>query len=151
MLRAADIGAALPPLLAAGRTRAVPEPGRDLVLETDMAELRESAVRGMESPGEPHRVSCPDCHGVMSRVRTGEAVHYRGHVGHAFGPASLLQAQQEASESALASLEERAAVHRELAELPTLRPHRQQHLDEAEAVAAQARLLRRQLRRSVAT
>lgn len=150
-LPAARIGARLPDLLSRSRTGTAPS--ADLVLETDMMEMDEAAVSGVSSPGRPVSVSCPSCHGAMSEVRTGPALHYRCHVGHAYGPQSLLAAQAEASESALwtaiASMEERAAVHRELAELPSGREHREEHLRQSDEVSAQARALRRQLRSQV--
>jgi two-component system chemotaxis response regulator CheB len=89
----------------------------------------------------------------MTEVRTGVARHYRCHVGHAYGPASLLHAQEEAAEAALwtavASMEERAGLHRELAEAALEPAEREQHHTRAQEVGEQAKLLRRQLRHGV--
>jgi two-component system, chemotaxis family, protein-glutamate methylesterase/glutaminase len=149
-----DIARALPDVLRQRADRPSTTLSRDLVLETDMAQMDEGAVSGIESPGRAANVSCPECHGAMTRVQTGAACHYRCHVGHAYGPASLLQAQAELSEAALwtavASLEERVAVHRDTAESSGDPDGRALHLARAEDVQAQARALRRQLRSSAA-
>ena len=126
-----------------------------------MAELDEAATSGTDKPGHPVSISCPECHGAMNEVRTGHARHYRCHVGHAYGPVSLLEAQAVAAEAALwaavASLEEQASVHRALGgepregDLLELRPDlgapaRSEHLREADLLTRRARLLRGQLR-----
>ena len=146
---AEDLGRRLPDLLRAAGSRPSHAPTDDLVLETDMAEMDEGAVSSVETPGRSVPLSCPECHGAMSEVETGGAVHYRCHVGHAYGPASLLDAQERVSEAALwtalASLEERAAVHRELASRrPEAAPDHQRRAAE---IDEQTRALRRQLRR----
>ena len=114
-----------------------------------MAEMDDAAVSGVATPGEPVPISCPDCHGAMSRLQVGPAVTYRCHVGHAYGPLSLLQAQSGSSEAALwmavASLEEQAAVLRDLAE--TADPeHAMTHLEQARLTTEKARQIRRALR-----
>lgn len=149
-----QLGARLAELLAETLPAPVPGVSRDLVLETDMAELDEGAVSGMDAPGRLAGVSCPACSGAMREVRTGSALHYRCHVGHAYAPLSLLHAQAEASEAALwtalASMEEQASVLRELAELPAEPDRAAKHLAEAERIGRTARELRRQLRVRVA-
>ena len=152
VLPAEEIGARLPELLAAAAGRPVGDVPDDLRWETDMAEMDEGAVRGTGAPGRRVAVSCPSCHGAVSELQTGRAVTYRCHVGHAYGPASLLHAQAEATEAALwtavASLEEQAAVRRELAAAAAGPDERGEHLRLGEEAGLRARDLRRQLRRS---
>jgi two-component system, chemotaxis family, protein-glutamate methylesterase/glutaminase len=73
-----------------------------------------------EQPGRPVPISCPDCSGGMRVVETGQALHYRCHIGHVWAPAALVSAQQDKIEHALwtavSILEERAAIHEKLAE-----------------------------------
>jgi two-component system chemotaxis response regulator CheB len=145
-----EIARALSGLLSARAAGAAPPVSDDLVLETDMAQTDENATSGVEAPGEPANVSCPECHGAMSRVTTGRATHFRCHVGHAYGPASLVHAQTRATEAALwsavATLEEQVSVLRDLAERGQGSPEDLARADEA---ARQAAALRRQLRTGV--
>ena len=86
----------------------------------------------------------------MNKVTYGHATSYRCHVGHAYGPMSLLDAQAAAAEAALwtalASLEEQAAVHGALAEEGHDLSQRDEHRQRAEQITQQARELRRLLR-----
>lgn len=52
-------------------------------------------------PPTPSLFSCPDCHGVLSRVEEDSVVRYRCRTGHAFSPGSLDAAQESAVEEAL--------------------------------------------------
>lgn len=146
------IGARLPALLATTAGQPVGDVPDDLRWETDMAEMDEGAVSGSGAPGRRVGVSCPSCHGAVTELRVGAAVTYRCHVGHAYGPASMLHAQAEATEAALwtavASLEEQAAVLRELGSSAVGPDERVEHLRQAEQAGLRARDLRRQLRRS---
>ncbi|MCU1693123.1 MAG: chemotaxis protein CheB [Frankiales bacterium] len=149
VLPAAGVGPALPALLARTLAEADVPVSPDLVLETDMAQMDDGAVSGLESPGEPAHVSCPECHGAMTEVHTGSARHYRCHVGHAYGPASLLEAQDRTVEaslwSAVSSLEEQAGVLRSLAEVVD-EATAARHQDAADDASRQATDLRRLLR-----
>ena len=93
--------------------------GRTLEIETDIPEMDEQALGDEERPGVPAAMSCPDCNGAMFVLEQGSVVRYRCRVGHAWSPESLLAEQVEAAEGALWAairvLEEKAALHRELA------------------------------------
>ncbi|HUS14569.1 MAG TPA: chemotaxis protein CheB [Chloroflexia bacterium] len=52
--------------------------------------------------GAPSPFGCPDCGGVLNEIRDGKAPRFRCQIGHAFGPESLVAAQAEALEHALA-------------------------------------------------
>jgi two-component system chemotaxis response regulator CheB len=54
------------------------------------------------TPGEPSRISCPDCGGVLNEIESEHEVRFRCQVGHAFTPLGLAAAQNEELERALA-------------------------------------------------
>lgn len=97
-----------------------PEEPRDLVMETDMAELEESSIQHPDRPGVPSGLACPDCHGVLFEVAEEPIVRFRCRVGHAWSAESLLVEQHEEVERALwvalRAVEERAALHDRLGE-----------------------------------
>lgn len=51
--------------------------------------------------GRPTLITCPDCGGAMMEVRDGPLLRFRCHIGHAYSPATLAEAQAEAFEQAL--------------------------------------------------
>jgi two-component system chemotaxis response regulator CheB len=69
------------------------------------ARIAEQELGDAETPlhalGRPSPLSCPECGGVLNEISAHGIPRYRCPVGHAFGPASLLQAQHDALESAL--------------------------------------------------
>jgi two-component system chemotaxis response regulator CheB len=129
-----------------------PPPAVDpvLLVETAVAELDEEAHADPERPGRPAGVACPDCHGAMFEIRDGPLIRYRCRVGHAWSPETLLVEQISAVEtalwSAIRSLEEQAAVHRQLSERDgkTFQQMHQQRAAEADASAAVIRDLLRE-------
>lgn len=70
--------------------------------------------------GEPLKLTCPDCGGVLSEQDAAGVVRFRCHVGHAFSPRSLLATHAEGVERAMwtaaRSLEDRATLLDRLAE-----------------------------------
>ncbi len=40
--------------------------------------------------GEPSPYTCPECHGVLLRLKQGKLYRFRCHTGHAYSPNSLL-------------------------------------------------------------
>jgi two-component system chemotaxis response regulator CheB len=46
-------------------------------------------------------ISCPDCGGVLNHIDSGDEVHFRCQVGHAFTPLGLAAAQADELERAL--------------------------------------------------
>ncbi|MEZ0491099.1 chemotaxis protein CheB [Kineococcus sp. TBRC 1896] len=100
------------PLEAAGNGR--------MRQEVAMAEFDLRPLEGDDHPGEPSGYSCPDCSGVLWRIEDHGLLRFRCRVGHAWSPESL-QDQQTAELDgalwiALRSLEERAALSREMAD-----------------------------------
>jgi two-component system, chemotaxis family, protein-glutamate methylesterase/glutaminase len=53
--------------------------------------------------GELTPYTCPECHGVLSRLRNGNIVRYRCHTGHAYSNGTLTAAISEKIESSLYS------------------------------------------------
>lgn len=133
---------------------AVPEVGRALEMETDIPQMDEGALSEEDRPGVPAAMSCPDCDGAMFVIEQGNVVRYRCRVGHAWSPESLLAEQVEAAEGALWAairvLEEKAALHRQLAERAGERHaglasgYHLERSDEARQSAATLRALLRQ-------
>jgi two-component system chemotaxis response regulator CheB len=72
-------------------------------LTEDKIAAQEFAVMEPEivTPGKPSVISCPDCGGVLNHIDTGDEVHFRCQVGHAFTPLGLAAAQADELERAL--------------------------------------------------
>lgn len=56
---------------------------------------------GLMQFGELTPLTCPECHGVLSKFVNGTRARYRCHTGHAFSPESLLAAVTENIEDSL--------------------------------------------------
>jgi two-component system chemotaxis response regulator CheB len=130
-----------------------PAVGRTLEMETDIPDMNEDALSDEERPGVPAAMSCPDCDGAMFVLDEGSVVRYRCRVGHAWSPESLLAEQVEAVEGALWAairvLEEKAALHRQLADRAGERHSgigRGYHLERSEETQQSAATLRDLLR-----
>ena len=131
------------------------QPDDALVLEAEIPGLEEMALAGGERPGRPAAMTCPDCNGAMFEIDDGNVIRYRCRVGHAWSPQSLLIQQVEAAEAALwaaiRSLQEKAALHRNLAGRPKPAMLAQQyHEERAEEAEASAAVLRDLLRHPIA-
>ncbi|MEZ0166115.1 chemotaxis protein CheB [Kineococcus sp. LSe6-4] len=120
--------------------------------EVAMAEFDLRPLEGDDHPGEPSGYSCPDCSGVLWRIEDHGLLRFRCRVGHAWSPQSL-QDQQTAELDgalwmALRSLEERAALAREMADRARQAGHgltAVRFSDRAEETGEAARTIRRLL------
>ena len=78
--------------------------------EIDIAAEKNAFEKGIMNMGELTPLTCPECHGVLLRLREGNLIRYRCHTGHSFHVSSLLAGTAETVEmklwEALKSLEE---------------------------------------------
>jgi two-component system chemotaxis response regulator CheB len=86
----------------AGPPVPIPE---EIELEAHIAEQEMIAMieehSGNSMSGKPSMLTCPDCGGSLMEVQDGPLLRFRCHVGHAYSPAALVEAQGEAFEQAL--------------------------------------------------
>ena len=100
-----------------------------------------------EGEGKPSVFACPECHGVLWELRDGDLVRFRCRVGHSYGTESLVSELSGASEAALwaamRALEEKAAMHRRIADsLSTDRKSSSRLRDQSIADDTNARIIR---------
>ena len=95
------------------------------------------------------RPACPECGGSLFHISEGDLARFRCRVGHAWSPESLHAQQASALESALwmalRSLEERAALTRDMSDRAHERGHRMTasgFKEESEEALAAALLVR---------
>jgi two-component system chemotaxis response regulator CheB len=95
--------------------------------ETAMARFDPETIHANDPPGTSSGLSCPDCHGILFEIAEGGLLRYRCRVGHAWSVASLVAQQAAGMESALwialRSLEEKAALARDLSKRAAARGH----------------------------
>jgi two-component system chemotaxis response regulator CheB len=98
--------AAMPALLAtlAGSaaqlvgTTAVPDP---LNVELQIAREEPPLRAGLERVAIPSAFACPECHGVLLRIKESRLTRFRCHTGHAYTAEALLAALNESIEASL--------------------------------------------------
>jgi two-component system chemotaxis response regulator CheB len=139
-------------------TAGPPPVSRALAMETDIPEMNEDALSEADRPGRPAAMTCPDCNGAMFELDEGNLIRYRCRIGHAWSAETLLLEQVEATEAALwaaiRTLEEKAALHRSLAQRPDgshRNPSRAFHEDRAVEATGSAAVLRELLRRPLSS
>jgi len=74
---------------------------RKLESEIRIAEEEGTLDKWGLGAGELSPFTCPECHGVLARIREGRVVRFRCHTGHAYSADSLLTSVTEAIESLL--------------------------------------------------
>lgn len=150
-LRVADMPAMLSQLvreeieLPAPPTAAV-EPMRT---ETRIALEGNGLQAGVMKLGAISSNTCPECHGVLVRIREDSIVRYRCHTGHAFSLETLLAAVNEEIDvtlwATLRAIEERILLLEEMADLARARdelaPERQLR-ERAAATGGRAQVIR---------
>ena len=83
---------------------------RHLILESNIAAQEAAIVPEPAQVGRPTRFSCPQCGGVLNDVAEEGTTRFRCQIGHAFTAETLVAAQDEELERALASA---LRMHRE--------------------------------------
>ena len=93
------------------------------------------------------RMVCPECGGSLAQVDLPRITYFRCHTGHQYAPQTLAAAQADTAEaklwSAVAALEEQAALLRYLADLPTRPAETPSPAESADEVARRAAVLRK--------
>jgi two-component system, chemotaxis family, protein-glutamate methylesterase/glutaminase len=119
-LRLAEIGALLVRLAgeeAEGRSQPVSD---ELEIEVKIALEDKALDAGVMELGMPSSYACPDCHGVLLRLKSEGVLRFRCHTGHAYTADSLLAGVNENVEDSLwnciRSLEEGEMLLRLMAE-----------------------------------
>ena len=74
---------------------------RQLEIEVGIASQENALESGIMEHGELSPFTCPECHGVLSRLKEGNLVRYRCHTGHGFTADSLLASITENIEDSL--------------------------------------------------
>jgi two-component system chemotaxis response regulator CheB len=96
-------------------------------LESEIRIAKEDSAAGIDilATGELSPFTCPECHGVLTRLREGSLLRFRCHTGHAFSSNALLHSLREQLESRVWD-----AV-RTLDEAAMLLEHMGEHLEQA--------------------
>jgi two-component system chemotaxis response regulator CheB len=85
----------------------------------DAAETGMDRIHRADALGPPSPFTCPDCGGTLWQIEHGRVVQFQCHVGHRFGPDSLVIAQEDAIGqalwTALRAVEEHSELHRRMA------------------------------------
>lgn len=101
-LRAADIAPALVQLASepAAPPDDYPAPAA-LEIETRIAMEDKALETGLGEISEPSMFACPECHGVMLRLKTAGGLRYRCHTGHGYTADALLSEMTDVVENSL--------------------------------------------------
>ncbi len=95
------------------------QPSPTSAIEVRIAKGLNAVESGVERIGDPSPYSCPDCAGVLLRVRESHSVRFRCHTGHAYSAESLMAASHERIEdqmwAASRALEESGLLMAEMA------------------------------------
>jgi two-component system, chemotaxis family, protein-glutamate methylesterase/glutaminase len=100
------------------RKQKKPAPER-VLMESKISEKSATSVDEVALIGDKTSFGCPECHGALWKIKNGNVVHYRCHVGHSYSEADLEYRQKEKLEvtlwMALRMMEERKLLLNKLA------------------------------------
>jgi two-component system chemotaxis response regulator CheB len=106
----------IPALLVRLTSRDVVEPARPIAasetveVEVKIAKEQNALSAGLKKISEPSSFACPECHGVLLKLKEGGPIRFRCHTGHAYSLETLLAGINEGIEetlwSAIRALEE---------------------------------------------
>jgi two-component system chemotaxis response regulator CheB len=93
---------------------------KDMEIEVRIAKEVTALNAGVLKLGEPSNYACPECHGVLLRLKEENRIRFRCHTGHAYSIDSLLAEITEGVEdslwNAIRSIEESVLLLRHMAE-----------------------------------
>ena len=78
-----------------------PMPNKQTEIETKIARGNDPVEAGVLTLGTPSEFTCPECHGVLLRMKEEGLVRFRCHTGHAYTLESLLAELDESVEDAI--------------------------------------------------
>jgi two-component system, chemotaxis family, protein-glutamate methylesterase/glutaminase len=81
-------------------SRRVPVP-QLVEVEVNIAKEHNAVDSGLLDIAEPSSYACPECHGVLLRLKEADPLRFRCHTGHAYSADSLLGAVNEGIEESL--------------------------------------------------
>jgi two-component system chemotaxis response regulator CheB len=120
VVRAAEIGQLLTRLSDEAAATQPAEASQLLEVENQISLDGNAFELGILQLGEPTPYTCPECHGILVRVKGDGAPRFRCHTGHAYSANTLLAEVTEHVEHALwdsiRSIEESAMLMRQMAE-----------------------------------
>lgn len=135
-----------------------PEPSGILTSEVEVADMNPNAFTNPDRPGRPSGYSCPDCSGSLFELDDAGLLRFRCRVGHAWSSMALMAAQSQGLEDALwmafRTLEEKAALSRQLADRAAERGNtlsQQRYIEKAEEASRSAGLLQQLLEKPLST
>lgn len=104
-LPVAEMGELLNHLTTGKEIMEVPEVNVDekskMSVEVRIATGENPLALGFMELGDPSPIACPDCNGVLLKLKDGRQIRFRCHTGHAYSPDTLLAAITEQLEKAL--------------------------------------------------
>lgn len=109
---AAQLGSLLASIAQSDAGKDVPPP-EGLPLEVDIAGGVRLGAQNLRSIADPSALSCPDCQGVLSEIRTEQPLRYRCQIGHAMTAEVLASRHEKVDEAmrlALRIMEERVTL-----------------------------------------
>jgi two-component system chemotaxis response regulator CheB len=109
---------------------------KELELETRIAKGEHVAPEDVVRLGEPSPFTCPDCHGVLTRLKNDNIVRFRCYTGHAYSFQTLLDEVSTDLENNLWN------AIRALEESALLLEHFAKHLDDTAQDRGRAAILR---------
>lgn len=77
------------------------EENKKIEMEVRIAAEESAFQMGVMNLGEISPFTCPDCHGVLLKIKDGKLIRFRCHTGHAFSADSLLATVSESIEQSM--------------------------------------------------
>ena len=74
---------------------------KEVEVEVKIAREHNAIDAGLLEVGDPSSYTCPECHGVLLRMKEADPMRFRCHTGHAYSSESLLAAVSENIEASL--------------------------------------------------